>query len=251
MLEVAGKAQPVERDQPTVLLGAPESHLRSRLAAALGAEAYLVDQVDRGPAVLEALDSLRPSLVLLTVDLPGMSGVEVCRQVRATSTVPVVLVAISDAERLAGLEAGADAVVDQPERVREFVARLRAVLRRTGPDQARLSSVGEVPAPEALWIGGVHLDQGGHRVWVRDIEVHLPPKEFTLLELLMTNAGQVLTRGLLLNRVWGPDVQGSSTTLEVHIKRLRSRIEVDPSDPRLIRTVRGLGYRFQRPGEED
>lgn len=251
VLELADTAQPVEQDQARVLLGAPESHLRSRLAAALGAETYLVDEVDRGPAVLEALGSLRPSLVVLTVDLPGLSGVEVCRELRATSTVPVVLVAISDAERLAGLEAGADAVVDQPERVREFVARLRAVLRRTGGDQGRPTPVEEPVAAEALLIGGVRLDRAGHRVWVRDIEVHLPPKEFSLLELLMTNAGQVLTRGLLLNRVWGPDVQGSSTTLEVHIKRLRSRIEEAPSDPRLIRTVRGLGYRFQRPGDED
>lgn len=240
-----------EPDQARVLLGAPESHLRSRLAAALGAEAYQVDQVDRGPDVLEVLASLRPSLVVLTVDLPDLSGVEVCRQLRATSTVPVVLVAISDTERLAGLEAGADAVVDQPERMREFVARLRAVLRRTSADQTRLSSVEEAVGSEELWVGGVRLDQAGHRVWVRDIEVHLPPKEFSLLELLMANAGQVLTRGLLLNRVWGPDVQGSSTTLEVHIKRLRSRIEADSTDPHLIRTVRGLGYRFLRAGEDD
>jgi two-component system response regulator RegX3 len=160
-------------------------------------------------------------------------------------------VAVSDSERLAGLEAGADAVVEQPERVREFVARLRALLRRTGADQQRPSSLAEGGALDAICVGGVRLDRAGHRVWVRDEEVHLPPKEFTVLELLMTNAGQVLTRGLLLNRVWGPEVQGSSTTLEVHIKRLRSRIEEDPSVPRLITTVRGLGYRFQRAEEAE
>ena len=233
-----------------MLLGAPESYLRARLAAALGAEAYQVEEVDEGPAVLEAVLARRPGLVVLTVDLAGQSGVEVCRQLRDISTVPVVLVAVSDSERLAGLEAGADAVVEQPERVREFVARLRALLRRTGADQ-RPSPPGEGRALDAICVGDVRLDRAGHRVWVRDAEVHLPPKEFTVLELLMTNAGQVLTRGLLLNRVWGPEVQGSSTTLEVHIKRLRSRIEEDPSVPRLITTVRGLGYRFHRAEEAD
>lgn len=251
MLELSGKSQPSEKDQARVILGAPESYLRARLAAALEAEAYLVEEVDEGGAVLEAVRSRPPDLVVLTVDLPSLSGVEACRQLRATSTVPVVLVAVSDNQRLAGLEAGADAVVDQPERVREFVARLRALLRRTGGDQPRPSPVGDEVAAEAIFVGGVRLDRAGHRVWVRGTEVHLPPKEFTVLELLMANAGQVLTRGLLLNRVWGPDVQGSSTTLEVHIKRLRSRIERDPSLPRLITTVRGLGYRFQRADEAD
>jgi two-component system response regulator RegX3 len=250
VLELAGKAGTVE-DHARVLLGAPESYLRARLAAALGAESYQVEEVDEGPAVLEAVLSRRPGLVVLTVDLAGLSGVEVCRQLRGISTVPVVLVAVSDSERLAGLEAGADAVVEQPERVREFVARLRALLRRTGADQQRPSSLAEGGALDAICVGGVRLDRAGHRVWVRDEEVHLPPKEFTVLELLMTNAGQVLTRGLLLNRVWGPEVQGSSTTLEVHIKRLRSRIEEDPSVPRLITTVRGLGYRFQRAEEAE
>lgn len=239
----------MENEQARVLLGAPESPLRARLAGALNAESYQVDEVDLGPAVLEALRSRRPDLVVLTVDLPELSGVEVCRQLRASSTLPVVLVAASDAERVAGLEAGADAVVDQPERVREFVARLRAVLRRTGSDLRRSPSLGEGVPAQALCVGAVHLDRAGHRVWVRGREVHLPPKEFMVLELLMANPGQVLTRGLLLNRVWGPEVQGSTTTLEVHIKRIRSRIEEDPAHPLLITTVRSLGYRFERAGE--
>jgi two-component system response regulator RegX3 len=251
VLELAVRSQPVETGRARVLLGAPESQLRARLVAALAAEAFVVDAEDRGDAVLDGVAARPPDLVVLTVDLAGLSGVEVCRRLRATTTVPVVLVATSDAECLAGLEAGADAVVDRPERVREFVARLRAVLRRAGTDHRRRPTPGEAAAPHALSAGGVRLDPAGHRVWVRGVEIHLPPKEFTLLELLMANAGQVLTRGLLLNRVWGPEVQGSSTTLEVHIKRLRSRIEEHPGRPRLITTVRGLGYRFQRLAEPD
>ena len=186
---------------------------------------------------------MRPALVLLDVMLPRVSGVDVCRQIRARSRVPIIMVTArnSEIDAVVGLEVGADDYVSKPFRLRELIARVRAALRR-GP----LDEDNEVRA-DTLEIGDVRLDVARHEVAVRGELVALPLKEFELLELLLMNAGRVLTRDVLIDRIWGPNYFGDTKTLDVHVKRLRAKVEDDPSQPSRIVTVRGVGYRFEKP----
>jgi len=191
---------------------------------------------------LARFDAARPALVLLDVMLPKISGIDVCRELRARSRVPIIMVTAKTAEidAVVGLEVGADDYVTKPFRLRELIARVRVALRRVPlayEDGEHL---------EVIEVGDVRLDAGRHEVFVRGVPVALPLKEFELLELLMANAGRVLTRDVLIDRVWGPNYFGDTKTLDVHIKRLRSKIEADPANPSRIVTVRGVGYRYER-----
>jgi two-component system response regulator RegX3 len=194
-----------------------------------------------GVEAIAMFDVVRPDLVLLDVMLPRLSGIDVCRELRSRSRVPIIMVTAKGGEidTVVGLEVGADDYVTKPYRLRELVARMRAVLRRA-PALDETPSGGEV-----LEVGDVRLDSERHEVYVRDRSVSLPLKEFELLELLLTNAGRVLTRETLIDRVWGPHYVGDTKTLDVHVKRLRSKVEDDPSVPRRITTIRGLGYKFE------
>jgi two-component system response regulator RegX3 len=194
---------------------------------------------------LERFDAARPSLVLLDVMLPRMSGVDVCRELRARGTrIPIVMVTARNAEidAVVGLEVGADDYVTKPFRLRELIARVRAHLRRVPASDEE-----DLHAADVLEIGDVRLDVGRHEVTVRGDAVALPLKEFELLELLLANAGRVLTRDVLIDRIWGPNYYGDTKTLDVHVKRLRSKVEPDPGHPERIVTVRGVGYRYERP----
>ena len=184
-------------------------------------------------------DAQGADLVLLDLMMPGISGLEVCRQLRARSGVPIVMVTARDAEvdKVVGLEIGADDYVTKPFSHRELVARIRAVLRR-GQEQAVL-------LPDVVEVGGVRLDVERHQVVVDGNDVHLALREFELLELLLRNAGRVMTRGQLIDRIWGSNYVGDTKTLDVHVKRLRAKVEQDPAEPRRLVTVRGLGYKFE------
>jgi two-component system response regulator RegX3 len=185
---------------------------------------------------------VRPDLVLLDVMLPKVSGIDVCRELRSRSKVPIIMVTAKGAEidTVVGLEVGADDYVTKPYRLRELVARMRAVLRRApGPGDALPE-----PSAEALVVGEVQLDPGRHEVVIRGEAVNLPLKEFELLALLLEHAGRVLTRDTLIDRIWGHDYVGDTKTLDVHIKRLRAKVEPDPANPTHITTIRGLGYKY-------
>jgi two-component system response regulator RegX3 len=227
-------------DPPLILVVDDEQSYRDALAVALQREGFLVETAADGPDAIERFDATRPALVLLDVMLPKISGIDVCRQLRARSRVPIIMVTARNAEidAVVGLEIGADDYVTKPFRLRELIARVRASLRRlpAGEDEAH--------APEVIEIGAVKLDAGRHEVYVNGTPVALPLKEFELLELLMTNAGRVLTRDVLIDRVWGPNYFGDTKTLDVHVKRLRAKIEPNPAEPRLLTTVRGLGYKL-------
>ncbi len=176
--------------------------------------------------------------------LPKVSGIDVCREIRSRSQVPIIMVTAKSAEidTVVGLEVGADDYVTKPYRLRELVARMRAVLRRSPSERLATTAPGDV-----IEVGDVRLDPARHEVYVRDDEVSLPLKEFELLTLLMDNAGRVLTRDTLIDRVWGHDYVGDTKTLDVHIKRLRSKVESDPGRPERIVTIRGLGYKYEDP----
>ncbi|MGH9075667.1 MAG: response regulator [Acidimicrobiales bacterium] len=231
----------MSQPQTTVLVAEDEDSFVEALVIGLKREGFLVDVATDGPSALERFDAVHPDLVLLDVMLPKMSGIDVCRQIRARSSVPIIMVTARSEEidTVVGLEVGADDYVTKPYRLRELVARMRAVLRRA-PSPEEPGDEGEV-----LAVGGVSLDPERHEVTVRGTEIRLPLKEFELLELLLANAGRVLTRDTLIDRVWGPHYVGDTRTLDVHVKRLRARIEEDPSRPALITTIRGLGYRFE------
>jgi two-component system, OmpR family, response regulator RegX3 len=202
-------------------------------------EGYEVEVAATGPDALTAFDRSGADMVLLDMMLPGLSGTEVCRSLRAKSQVPIIIVTARDAEvdKVVGLELGADDYVTKPFSSRELVARIRAVLRRGAePDELMTSTV------EA---GPVRMDVERHVVSVDGTQIPIPLKEFDLLELLLRNAGRVLTRGQLIDRVWGADYVGDTKTLDVHVKRLRSKIEPDPANPKYLVTVRGLGYKFE------
>ena len=224
---------------PKIMVVEDEPSLVEALEYGLGDEGYQVVSSTDGARAVLLFERERPDLVLLDVMLPGMSGTEVCKRIRAVSSVPIIMLTAKDSEvdKVVGLELGADDYITKPFSMRELVARVRAVLRRGGewdtPDLA---------AP--LESSGVRMDPERYEVWVRGHGVELPPKEFALLELLLRNAGRVLTRDLIIDRVWGSDYVGDTKTLDVHVKRLRSRIEEDPHHPRLIVTVRGVGYKF-------
>jgi two-component system response regulator RegX3 len=223
-----------------VILVEDEPDLAEPLAYLLRREGYEVEIAEDGPTAVAAFEERGCDIVLLDLMLPGMSGTEVCRRIRQTSAVPIVMVTAKDSEVdiVVGLELGADDYVTKPYSARELLARMRAVLRRTAePD---------VDLDEHILTGGrVTLDIDRHSVAVDGSEISMPLKEFELLEVLMRNSGRVLTRGQLIDRVWGSDYFGDTKTLDVHIKRIRSRIEKTPSEPTMLVTVRGLGYRFE------
>jgi two-component system, OmpR family, response regulator RegX3 len=222
-----------------VLVVEDEDSFSDPLSYMLRNEGFEVAVAPTGPEALEEFDRHGADLVLLDLMLPGLPGTEVCRQLRNRSAVPVIMLTAKDSEidKVVGLELGADDYVTKPFSSRELVARIRAVLRRHG--QA------EEPDDAALEAGPVRMDVERHTVSVGGRGVQLPLKEFELLEMLLRNAGRVLTRMQLIDRVWGADYVGDTKTLDVHVKRLRAKIEPDPAVPRYLVTVRGLGYKFE------
>ncbi len=220
-----------------VLVVEDEESYSDALAYMLGKEGFDVSVAATGPDALREFERTGADIVLLDLMLPGLSGTEVCRQIRQTSSVPVIMVTAKDSEvdKVVGLELGADDYVTKPYSPRELVARIRAVLRR-GADVE--------PASATLEAGPVRMDVDRHVVTVDGERRKLPLKEFELLEMFLRNPGRVLTRGQLIDRVWGSDYVGDTKTLDVHVKRLRAKIEPDPANPRHLVTVRGLGYKM-------
>ncbi len=226
---------------PRILLVEDEAAYRDPLTFKLQRDGFEVVAVETGPAALIALDEAI-DIVLLDLMLPGMSGTDVCKAIRTRSRVPVIMLTARDSEidKVVGLEIGADDYVTKPYSYRELVARVHAVLRRTGEDR----DIGE---DAILSVGPVLMDVDRHEVSVRGTQVTLPLREFELLEYFLRNPGRVLTRGQIIDRVWGPNYVGDTKTLDVHVKRIRSRIEDDPANPELLATVRGLGYKMVPP----
>lgn len=222
-----------------ILVVEDEESFSDPLSYLLRKEGYEVAVADTGPAALEEFDRGGADLVLLDLMLPGVSGTEVCRQLRGRSGVPVIMLTAKDSEidKVVGLELGADDYVTKPYSSRELLARVRAVLRRRGEPEELL--------PAAVEAGPVRMDVERHVVTVDGEPVPMPLKEFELLELLLRNAGRVLTRGQLIDRVWGADYVGDTKTLDVHVKRLRAKVEPDPGNPKYLVTVRGLGYKLE------
>ncbi len=234
-------------DPPLILVVDDEQSYRDALSVALQREGFLVVTAADGAEAIERFDATKPALVLLDVMLPKMSGIDVCREIRTRSRVPIIMVTArnSEIDAVVGLEVGADDYVSKPFRLRELVARVRASLRRFPADDESFED-----RPDSIEVGAIRIDTARHEVFVRDEAVALPLKEFELLELLLVNAGRVLTRDVLIDRVWGPNYFGDTKTLDVHIKRLRAKIEPDPSNPQYLLTVRGVGYRFERPRDQ-
>jgi two-component system response regulator RegX3 len=222
-----------------ILIVEDEQSLSEPLAYLLTREGYETVVADDGLAALTEFDRSGADLVLLDLMLPGLPGTEVCRELRQRSGVPIIMLTAKDSEVdiVVGLELGADDYVTKPYSTRELLARIRAVMRRQ-TDGGDLDDA-------VLTAGSVRMDVEKHQVTVDGTVVPMPLKEFELLELLLRNAGRVLTRGQLIDRVWGADYFGDTKTLDVHVKRIRSKIEPDPGNPRMLVTVRGLGYRFE------
>ena len=223
-----------------VLVVEDEESISDPLSYLLRQEGFEVAVAATGPDGLAEFERSGADIVLLDLMLPGMSGTEVCRSLRASSSVPVIMLTAKDSEidKVVGLELGADDYVTKPFSARELMARVRAVLRRRGGEP-------EATSPAALQAGPVRMDVERHVVTVDGQHVQLPLKEFELLELLLRNAGRVLTRSQLIDRVWGADYVGDTKTLDVHVKRLRAKIEPDPGAPQHLLTVRGLGYKLE------
>ena len=226
----------------TVLVVEDEDSFVDALTIGLTREGYRVQVARDGAQALTVFEAIRPDLILLDVMLPKVSGIEVCRQIRTKSSVPIIMVTAksSEIDTVVGLEVGADDYMSKPYRMRELIARMGAVLRRSpaaGPDP--LESI------DVLEVHGVRLDAESHEVSVDGEELRLPLKEFELLFVLLQNAGRVVSRETLIDRIWGFDYIGDTKTLDVHIKRLRTRIEPDPSTPTRIVTIRGLGYKYE------
>ena len=226
--------------QDRVLLVEDEPSLSEAIAYTLQQEGFAVTTASDGPSALTEFRTAEPDLVILDLMLPGMPGLDVCRDIRRESTVPIIVLTAKDSEadKVAGLELGADDYVTKPFSMRELISRVRAHLRRT--------RMGTAPGDghEVLRGGPVELDVGRHEARVRGDEVALPPKEFDLLEAFLRRPGRLLTRQFLIDEVWGHDYFGDTKTLDVHVKRLRQKIEEDPHHPRHLVTVRGLGYKF-------
>lgn len=222
-----------------ILVVEDEASFSEALAYLLTKEGFEVTVAENGAEAITEFARNGADLVLLDLMLPGLSGVEVCRQIRSYSQVPIIMLTAKDDEvdKVVGLEIGADDYVTKPYKSRELVARIRAVLRRQG-------NIDEI-SESVLTAGGVSMDVERHMVSVRGANVALPLKEFELLEMLLRNAGRVLTRGQLIDRIWGSNYVGDTKTLDVHIKRIRAKIEEDPADPSIITTVRGLGYKYE------
>jgi two-component system response regulator RegX3 len=230
--------------QPVVLVVEDEPSFVEALTIGLTREGFGVVAVTDGLEAVQRFDEVQPDIVLLDVMLPRLSGIDVCRQLRKRSHVPIIMVTAKGAEidTVVGLEVGADDYITKPYRMREVVARMRAVLRRSLAE----STIAPVLSPGSLAVGDVVLDPDEHRVTIDGDDVSLPLKEFELLHLLLANAGRVLPRETLIDRVWGSDYVGDTKTLDVHIKRLRAKVEPDPTSPTRIITYRGLGYKFDR-----
>jgi two-component system response regulator RegX3 len=222
-----------------ILVVEDEESFSDPLSYLLRREGYEVAVADDGPQALDEFDRNGADLVLLDLMLPGLPGTEVCRQLRTRSKVPVIMLTAKDGEidKVVGLELGADDYVTKPYSSRELVARIRAVLRR--------GSEPELTSGATVEAGPVRMDVERHVVTVNGQAVPMPLKEFELLEMLLRNAGRVLTRMQLIDRVWGSDYVGDTKTLDVHVKRLRGKLEPDPATPRYLLTVRGLGYKFE------
>ena len=231
--------------RPTVMVVEDETSYVEALTVGLTREGFRVEVATDGVEALAKFDLVRPDIVLLDVMLPKMSGIDVCRQLRKRTQIPIIMVTAKGAEidTVVGLEVGADDYVAKPYRMRELVARMRAVMRRQG---ALVPAVEET-SERVLNVGDLALDPDEHRVTLAGEPLALPLKEFELLHLLLANAGRVLTRDILIDRVWGSDYVGDTKTLDVHVKRLRAKIEQDPANPSRIVTIRGLGYKFERP----
>ena len=224
-----------------ILIVEDESSFSEALAFLLGKEGFEVSIAEDGRAALNLFAKEGADLILLDLMIPEVSGVDVCRTIRTTSQVPIIMLTAKDAEidKVVGLELGADDYVTKPYSSRELIARIKAVLRRG------ISDVEDHGDLDVVSVGPIRLDTARHQASINGAPVGLPLKEFELLEFLMRNAGRVLTRSQLIDRVWGGDYFGDTKTLDVHIKRLRSKIEADPANPVLIQTIRGLGYKLE------
>ncbi|MEM9564211.1 MAG: response regulator transcription factor [Actinomycetota bacterium] len=237
-------------EQLTVLVVEDEEAFIDALMIGLPKEGFTVEVARDGAEALSRFDEIDPDLVLLDLMLPRVSGLDVCRELRTRTEVPIIMVTAKSGEvdTVVGLEIGADDYVTKPYRIRELVARMRAVVRRSAPTPVAAGGA-SADAPEvepAIVVGDVSVDQARHEVEVRGERIDLPLKEFSLLSYLMNNAGRVVTREILIDRIWGSDYVGDTKTLDVHIKRLRSKIEDDPANPTRIVTIRGLGYKYQQ-----
>lgn len=225
-----------------ILIIEDEISFSEALSFLLEKEGFATHVSETGKLGIEAFNSEQFDLVLLDLMIPEISGIDVCRTIRTSSNIPIIMLTAKDSEvdKVVGLELGADDYVTKPYSARELVARIKAVLRRGVPDES--SSSDKIGIHN---VGGIRMDIERHQVTVKGSLIPLPLKEFELLEFLMRNSGRVLTRGQLIDRVWGGDYYGDTKTLDVHIKRLRSKIEDDPANPVLIQTIRGLGYKFE------
>ena len=223
-----------------ILVVEDESSFSEALEFLLGKEGFSVITATTGTEALKKFEQGGIDLILLDLMIPEISGTEVCRQIRSKSKVPIIMLTAKDSEvdKVVGLEIGADDYVTKPYSARELVARINAVLRRNTGDGVSVD-------PGVMTVNGIRMDIDRHQVSVNGIPVSLPLKEFELLAFLMRNAGRVLTRIQLIDRVWGSDYVGDTKTLDVHIKRIRAKIEIDPADPKIIQTVRGLGYKME------
>ena len=224
-----------------ILVVEDEETLAEAISFLLSKEGFDVAVAASGPEAIDSFDKSGADLILLDLMLPGLSGTEVCRQIRTKSSVPIIMLTAKDSEidKVVGLELGADDYVTKPYSSRELIARIKAVMRRG------VSEDGIVHDQDVMEVGPVKLNIGKHQVSVNGNPISLPLKEFELLEFLMRNSGRVLTRSQLIDRVWGGDYYGDTKTLDVHIKRLRAKIELDPANPVLIQTIRGLGYKLE------
>jgi len=237
----------VSADQPVVLIVEDEESFVEALSVGLQREGFIPRVARDGPTAVAMFEAAHPDIVLLDVMLPGMSGIDVCRHIRRVSSTPVIMVTARDSEldTVVGLELGADDYVTKPYRLRELIARMRAVMRR-GP--ATGSHDLDV---DILELDDIRLDAGRREVTVRGAVVALTRKEFELLEQLMSNAGRVITRERLIDEVWGADYVGDTKTLDVHIRRLRTKVDTDPDRPSHITAVRGVGYRYELPEKRE
>lgn len=236
----------ISNSLPTILVVDDEESFIEALQVGLKREGFRIEVARDGAEALAVFDAVKPDAVLLDVMLPKVSGTDVCREIRKKSSVPIIMVSAkgSEIDTVVGLEVGADDYIVKPYRLRELVARLRAALRR-----GELSkSDGDLTGVGSVVIGAVSIDPEQHVVTIRGEVTKLPLKEFELLYMLMANAGRVLTRETLIDRVWGTDYYGDTKTLDVHIKRLRSKIEKEPAEPQLVVTIRGLGYKYEKIG---
>ena len=233
-----------QSDLPTVFVVEDEESFIEALEIGLKREGFKVHVARDGAEALSMFDVVKPDIVLLDVMLPKLSGTDVCRELRKKSQVPIIMVSAkgSEIDTVVGLEVGADDYIVKPYRLRELVARIRAALRRSSLTPSEIDEVGF----GTVRIGDISIDPEQHVVTVRGSVTKLPLKEFELLYVLIANAGRVMTRETLIDRVWGTDYYGDTKTLDVHIKRLRSKIEADPANPSQVVTIRGLGYKYEK-----